>query len=198
MSLLGTIALAMGASWVSGLRLYAAVGVLGALGRWGGLDLPGHLAALTHPWVIGVAFFLYAVEFVADKVPYVDTVWDAVHTFIRIPAGAALAAATFGDFSPVVQVLALLAGGGLALSAHGTKAATRVAVNASPEPFSNAIVSTTEDGVALGALGLAVFVPVLLIVLVGAAVLVSLLVLPRIVRALRRRRAARQARRAAP
>lgn len=191
MSLLSTIALAMGASWASGLRLYAAVSVLGALGRWGGLDLPGHLAALTNGWVIGVAAALYAVEFVADKVPLVDSAWDAVHTFIRVPAGAALAAATFGDFSPVVQVLALLAGGGLALSAHGTKTAARLAVNTSPEPFSNVVVSTTEDGLALGALGLAVFVPALLIGLVLVAVAVSLAVLPRIVRALRRRRAAR-------
>jgi hypothetical protein len=189
MSVLGTLALAMGASWASGLRLYAAVAVLGALGRWGGLALPGHLAALTNGWVIGVAASLYAVEFVADKVPLVDSAWDAVHTFIRVPAGAVLAAAAFGEFSPVVQALALLAGGGIALSAHGTKAAARVAVNVSPEPFSNVAVSTTEDGLALGSLLLAVFVPVLLIVLVGAAVAVSLVLLPRIVRLLRRRRA---------
>jgi hypothetical protein len=192
MTLLGTLALAMGASWASGLRLYAAVAVLGALGRWGGLDLPGHLAALENGWVIGVAAALYAVEFFADKVPLVDSAWDAVHTFIRIPAGAVLAAAAFGDFSPVVQVLALLAGGGIALSAHGTKAAARVAVNMSPEPFSNVAVSTTEDGLALGSLLLAVFVPVLLIVLVALAVVASLLMLPRIVRALRRRRSSRE------
>jgi hypothetical protein len=192
MPLLSTLALAMGASWASGLRLYAAVGVLGALGRWGGLALPGHLAALTNGWVIGVAGALYAVEFFADKVPLVDSAWDAVHTFIRIPAGAVLAAAAFGDFSPVVQVLALLAGGGLALSAHGTKAAARVAVNMSPEPFSNVAVSTTEDGLALGSLLLAAFVPVLLILLVVLAVAASLLMLPRIVRLLRRRRGAQE------
>ena len=198
MSLLGTLALAMGASWASGLRLYAAVATLGLLGRYGGLALPGELGVLTTPWVIGLAAALFAVEFVADKVPFVDSAWDAVHTFIRIPAGAVLAAAAFGSFDAGVQVAALLLGGGLAASAHGTKAATRLAVNASPEPVSNVVVSTAEDGLAVGALLLAAFAPVLLIALVLVAVAVSLVVLPRVVRAWRRQRERKREARTAP
>ncbi len=186
MGLLGTIALALGASWASGLRLYAVVATLGLLGRFAGLALPGALGVLTTPWVIALAGLLFVVEFVADKVPFVDSGWDAVQTFVRIPAAAVIAAAAFGDFAPGVQVAALLLGGGVALSAHGAKAATRLAVNASPEPFSNVAVSTAEDGLALGALGLAIVAPVVLIVLVAAAVLASVLLLPRIIRALRR------------
>ena len=186
MGLLGTLALALGASWASGLRLYAVVATLGLLGRFAGLALPGTLGVLTTPWVIGLAGLLFVVEFVADKVPFVDSGWDAVQTFVRIPAAAVIAAAAFGDFAPGVQVAALLLGGGVALSAHGAKAATRLAVNASPEPFSNVAVSTVEDGLALGALGLAIVAPVVLIVLVVAAVLASVVLLPRIVRALRR------------
>lgn len=189
MGVLGTLSLAMGASWASGLRLYAAVGALGLLGRYAGLALPGELSVLTNGWVIGVALALYAVEFVADKVPLVDSAWDAVHTFVRIPAGAVLAAAAFGDFEPAVQVVALLAGGGLALTAHGTKAATRLVVNASPEPVSNLVVSTAEDGAALGTVALAAFAPVAAIVVVGVAVTASLAVLPRVWRRVRRRRA---------
>ena len=186
MDLFSTLALAMGASWAAGLRLYAAVAVLGLLGRYGGLALPGDLDVLTRPWLIGLAALLYAVEFVADKVPYVDSAWDAVHTFLRVPAGAVLAAGAFGDFDPAIRFAALLAGGGLALSAHGTKAATRAGVNLSPEPFSNIAVSTAEDGLALGTLLLAAFVPVLAVVVVALAFAGSLVVLPRIVRALRR------------
>ena len=186
MGLLSTLGLALGASWASGLRLYAAVATLGLLGRFAGLDLPGELAVVTHGWVIGLASALLVVEFMADKVPVVDSTWDAIHTFIRIPAGAALAALAFGDYDPQWQVGAVLLGGGAALSAHGTKAATRLAVNTSPEPVSNVIVSTTEDGLAIGAVLMAVFLPILALILVGLAMGVSVWLLPRIVRAVRR------------
>ena len=114
--LISTIAIAMGASWVSGINLYASVATLGLLGRFAGLELPGELQVVTSWWVIGVAVVLYAIEFVADKIPVVDSTWDVIHTFIRVPAGAVLAASAFGDFDRSIQMIALLLGGGLALS----------------------------------------------------------------------------------
>jgi Domain of unknown function (DUF4126) len=123
MDFVSTIALAMGASWVSGINLYATVATLGLLGRFANLRLPGELEVLTDWWVIAIALVLYLIEFMADKIPLVDSTWDAIHTFIRVPAGAILAAGAFGDFDKGVQVVALLLGGGLALSSHGTKAA---------------------------------------------------------------------------
>ena len=125
MNFISTLAVAMGASWVSGINLYAAVATLGLLGRFAHLPLPGELEALTSWWVIGIASVLYVIEFLADKIPVVDSTWDVIHTFIRVPAGAVLAAASFGDFDKGIQVIAFLLGGSLALSSHGTKAATR-------------------------------------------------------------------------
>lgn len=185
MSLLSTLALAMGSSWVSGINLYAAVATLGLLGRFAGLNLPGDLGVLTSWWVIGVALGLYVIEFFADKIPLIDSAWDAVHTFIRVPAGAVLAAASFGDFDRGVQVIAFLIGGGLALSSHGTKAATRAAINTSPEPASNIAASLAEDVVAVGSIVLAWLYPVVVIVLVVIAVIVSIVLVPRIVRYMR-------------
>src|SRR6267378_2669274 len=141
MNLIGTLAMAMGTSWVSGIRLYATVATLGLLGRFAHLRLPGELEVLTNWWVIGIALVLFVIEFFADKIPYLDSSWDVIHTFIRIPAGAVLAAAAFGDFDRRIQVVAFLLGGGLALSAHGTKAVARATINLSPEPFSNIVVS---------------------------------------------------------
>jgi hypothetical protein len=186
MNFIATLAIAMGSSWVSGINLYAAVATLGLLGRFADLKLPGDLNLLTSWWVIGIAGVLYAVEFVADKVPYVDSVWDVVHTFIRVPAGAVLAAASFGDFNRTVQVVALLLGGGLALSSHGTKATTRAAINASPEPVSNVTASLTEDVVAVGSILLSVFFPIMLIILVVAFVILSIILVPKIVRFFRK------------
>src|ERR687895_1117496 len=141
MDFISTLAVSLGASWVSGINLYAAVATLGLLGRFANLKLPGELDVVTNWWVIGVALFMFVVEFVADKVPVVDSIWDVIHTFIRIPAGAILAATAFGEFDRSVQVIALLVGGSLALSSHGTKAATRALINTSPEPVSNVVVS---------------------------------------------------------
>jgi hypothetical protein len=180
--LISTIAIAMGASWVSGINLYAAVATLGLLGRFSHLQLPGELEVLTNWWVIGIAVVLYVIEFVADKVPYVDSTWDVIHTFIRIPAGAVLAASAFGDFDRSIQVIALLLGGGLALSSHGTKAATRAMLNASPEPVSNWIASIAEDIVAVLSIVASVFVPVLIFVIVGAGLVISFLVFRKILR----------------
>src|SRR5258705_9934806 len=168
MNFISTLAISMGASWVSGINLYAAVATLGLLGRFAHLKLPGELEVVTNWWVIGIALVLFVIEFVADKVQFVDSIWDVIHTFIRIPAGAVLAAAAFGDFDRSIQVIALLLGGGLALSSHGTKAATRALINASPEPVSNWVASIAEDIVAVLSVVVSVFVPVLIFVIVGA------------------------------
>jgi hypothetical protein len=179
MNLIGTLAIAMGAGWVSGINLYAAVATLGLLGRFADLRLPGELDVLTSWWIIAIAGTLYVIEFFADKIPYLDSTWDAIHTFIRIPAGAVLAATAFGDFDRSVQVVALLLGGGLALSAHGTKASARALINLSPEPVSNIVVSVAEDVLAVVSILLAIFLPLMLIGLVIFFVIVSLFVIPR-------------------
>ena len=140
-------ALAAGLGWASGLRLYALVFSLGALGRFAGVALPGGLEVLAHPLVLGLSGLLLAVEFLADKIPYVDSLWDSVHTFIRIPAGAALAAAVMADQGAAMQTALALLGGSLAAGAHLAKAGMRAAINTSPEPFSNIGASLTEDGI---------------------------------------------------
>jgi len=172
----------MGASWVSGINLYATVATLGLLSRFAHLKLPGELEVLTSWWVIGIALFLFVVEFIADKIPVVDNAWDVIHTFIRIPAGAVLAATAFGDFDKSVQVIAFLIGGGLALSSHGTKAATRAVINTSPEPVSNIVVSLAEDVLVVVSILLAVFLPVIVFFIIAAGLAVSLWVLPKIIR----------------
>ena len=172
----------MGASWVSGINLYATVATLGLLSRFAHLRLPGELDVLTSWWVIGVAVVLYVIEFFADKIPYVDSTWDVIHTFIRIPAGAVLAASAFGDFDRSIQVIALLLGGGLALSSHGTKAATRAVLNVSPEPVSNIVASVIEDIIAVVSIICSVLFPVLLFIIVGVGLVISFLVFKRIIR----------------
>lgn len=176
----------MGVSWTSGINLYASVATLGLLSRFAGLQLPGELDVVTNWWVIGIASALYCVEFLADKVPWIDSTWDVIHTFIRVPAGAVLAATAFGEFDRSIQLIALLLGGGLALSSHGTKAATRAILNTSPEPVSNVVASVIEDIVAIGAMVVAVFVPVLLFIIVAVGLYISYLILPRIIRFLQR------------
>ena len=181
MSLLTTLAVAMGSAWVSGINLYACVATLGLLSRFAHLQLPGELQVLTSWWIIGIAAGLYIVEFVADKVPLVDSTWDVIHTFIRVPAGAVLAAASFGDFDRSVQVIAFLLGGGLALSSHGTKAATRAVLNTMPEPVSNSVASVLEDILAIGSTALTLFAPVLVFVIIGAGLVFTYFVFNRIV-----------------
>jgi len=185
MNLIGTLGIAMGAGWVSGINLYAAVATLGLLGRFANLRLPGELDALTNWWIIGIAVALYLVEFFADKIPYVDSTWDAIHTFIRIPAGAVLAATAFGDFDRSVQVVALLLGGGLALSAHGTKATARAAINLSPEPVSNIVVSLAEDVIAFSTILLSIFLPLVTIIFLVTFLALSIYMAPKMVRLVR-------------
>ena len=182
MDFISTLAIGMGASWVSGINLYATVATLGLLGRLANLKLPGELEVVTNWWVIGVALFLFVVEFIADKIQVVDSVWDVIHTFIRIPAGAVLAATAFGDFDRRIQVIALLVGGGLALSSHGTKAATRAVINASPEPVSNIVVSLAEDVLVIVSVLLAVFLPILVFFVIAAGLVFSIWILPKVIR----------------
>lgn len=186
MNTLGTLGIAMGSAWLSGINLYAVVFTMGLLQRFNLVQLPGDLGELSRTWIIVLAGLLYLIEFVADKIPAVDSAWDAVHTLIRIPAGAILAASAFANFDPSVRLAALLIGGGVALSSHGVKAATRVAVNASPEPFSNILVSLTEDAVAFGSTFLMVFHPVVILIVVASFVAVAVWLVPKIIRALRR------------
>ncbi|MBI1765844.1 MAG: DUF4126 domain-containing protein [Acidobacteria bacterium] len=183
---LPTMATAMGSAWLSGINLYATVVTLGLLQRFHWVKLPGELNMLGEWWVIGIAGAFYLIEFVADKIPAVDSAWDAIHTFIRVPAGAILAATAVADFDPSVKMAAMLVGGTLALGSHGTKAATRLAANASPEPFSNIGLSLIEDVFAIGSTILMAFYPVLILVLIVIFVIVALWVVPKIVRALRR------------
>ena len=186
MNVIQILGLALGAAWTSGINLYATVAVLGLLQHYGLAHLPGGLHVLDNWIIIGVALFLYVIEFVADKIPYVDTIWDAVHTFIRVPAGAVIAATATSDINPVVQVLALLLGGGLALSTHGTKATMRAAANTSPEPVTNWVLSIIEDIFALGAVVLAVLHPVAILVVILIFLLILVWILPKVVRRVRR------------
>src|SRR6266702_7073034 len=144
-----TLSLALGAGFSSGLNLYATVATLGLLERFGVIHLPASLRVLPHSWVIGIAVVLYLIEFFADKIPYVDTIWDFVHTFIRPPAAALLAYAAAGGAGAEWRWGAALLAGGVALTSHGTKASARAAVNTSPEPFSNWTLSLGEDMLAV-------------------------------------------------
>jgi len=184
---LSTLGVAMGSGWLSGINLYATVATLGLLQHFGLLVLPGELDVLGDWWVIGVAASMYVVEFLADKIPSVDTAWDAVHTFIRVPAGAVMAAAAFSNADPVVRIIALLAGGGVALSSHGTKAAVRATANLSPEPFSNIALSLGEDAVAVGSSFLMAWFPVVMLGIVVLFLGVFLWVAPKILRRVKRR-----------
>ena len=139
------VALAAAVGWASGIRLYAVLFVVGGLGYLGFVDLPGGLEMLAHPWVLFASGFMFAVEFFADKIPGVDSVWDFVHTFIRIPAGAALAASVFGDSNAAVTLAAAILGGTLAAGSHFTKAGSRALINTSPEPLSNWSASFGEE-----------------------------------------------------
>jgi hypothetical protein len=182
---LSTLAFALGPAWISGVNLYATVAILGLLEHFGHAHLPGDLGVLGNWWVIGAAGFLYLVEFLADKIPLVDSVWDAVHTFIRIPAGALIAASAFADFPPPARIVAFLLGGTMALASHGTKAAVRVAVNTSPEPVSNIVVSVLEDIFAFLATLMLVWKPIVILVAALVFACVAAWMAPKLLRALR-------------
>jgi hypothetical protein len=184
--LITTLSTAMGSAWLSGINLYATVLTLGILERFHMVKLPGGLTMLGEWWVIGLAGILYLIEFIADKIPAVDTAWDAIHTFIRVPAGAVLAASAFAEFDPAVKIGAMIIGGGIALSSHGTKAATRLAANTSPEPFSNIALSLGEDALTFGSAILMAFYPVVILIVVVIFLIIALWLLPKIFRAVRR------------
>src|SRR2546425_632457 len=181
-----TLGFAMGSAWLSGINLYATVVTLGLLQRFNLVHLPGDLDFMQQWWVLILAGALYLVEFAADKIPAVDSIWDAIHTFIRVPAGAVLAASAFAHFDPSVRVVALLAGGGVALSSHGAKAATRLAANTSPEPFSNIALSLFEDAIAIGASLLMAFHPLVILVVVAIFLVLAVWLARRIARAVMR------------
>jgi len=177
MNLIETLGLALGAGFSSGLNLYATVATLGLLQRYGVLQLPPALQVLSHPWVLGIAIALYLVEFLADKIPYFDTIWDAVHTFIRPPAAALLAYAAAGAAPAEWRWGAALLAGGVALTSHGTKASARAAVNTSPEPFSNWILSFGEDVLAVWLVWMATAHPLATTIIVVALVAASAVLL---------------------
>jgi hypothetical protein len=180
------IALTMGVAWASGINLYAAIAMLGLLGATGSISLPPDLQILMNPLVIGAAGFMYMVEFVTDKIPGVDSGWDALHTFIRIPAGAALAAGAVGHVHPAVALAAAIVGGGIAAGTHITKAGTRVMINTSPEPVSNWIASVSEDIMVLAGLWTALHHPWLFLILLLGFILLMIWLLPKLWRGMKK------------
>jgi Domain of unknown function (DUF4126) len=183
---LQTLGLALGAGFSSGLNLYATIVTLGLLQHYRVIHLPPSLQVLSHPWVLGIALALYAIEFLADKLPYVDTVWDTVHTLIRPPAAALLAYSATLDAPPEWRWSAALLAGGVALTSHGTKASTRAAVNTSPEPFSNWLLSLGEDTLAVWLTWMATVHPAAAIIIVAFLVVLAGFLLFHLFRFLRR------------
>jgi len=171
---LATLGRTLGFSFAAGINLYATVAILGLASRYGWVALPPQYQVFDNSWIIGTAITLYVIEFVADKIPWVDSVWDAVHTVVRPVGGALIAVATLGDVSPATETMVALLGGALAAGTHFGKAGTRIMANASPEPFSNWILSLAEDAfvVALGFLALKYPLAAAVVVIVGVAVLI--------------------------
>ena len=184
--LVSVISLTMGVAWASGINLYAAILVLGLGGTTGGIALPESLDIVQSPPVIMAAALMFAVEFFADKIPGVDTGWDALHTFIRIPAGALLAANSVGDVSPALQLAAGIVGGSVSSVTHAAKASTRVMINTSPEPVSNWAASISEDLAVFGGLWLALNHPVLFLALFVLFLLLLIWLLPKLWRGIAR------------
>ncbi len=178
--MLDALSLGAGLSWASGLRLYLTVFLVGVFARLGIVHLPDTLSVLDSGWVIGAAAVLAVVEFLADRIPAFDSLWDAIHTFIRIPAGALLAAGALGHADPGLLTVAALAGGALAGSAHLTKAGTRALINFSPEPFSNWVASSMEDVLVCVGLALALFLPLVFLVLMALFLAFASWALPRL------------------
>ena len=174
------IALAASIGWASGLRLYAVLFVVGGLGYLGFVDLPGGLKVLAHPYVLAASGFMCFVEFFADKIPAVDSLWDLVHTLIRIPAGAALAASVFGDSSSAAMLAAAILGGTLAAGSHFAKSGSRALINTSPEPFSNWAASFSEELAVGTVLWLAFAHPIAALVVVALLTVAMIWLIPRV------------------
>ncbi|TAL50310.1 MAG: DUF4126 domain-containing protein [Methylovulum sp.] len=175
-----TLALTMGLAWASGINLYATLLTLGLLANSGNIDLPPNLQIVANPLVLGAAGLMYCVEFFADKTPGVDTGWDAIHTFIRIPAGAMLAAGAVGELNPAVELAAAIIGGGMAAGSHVTKAGTRILINTSPEPFSNWFASVGEDVAVIAGVWACINHPILFLAALVVFILLMIWWLPRI------------------
>lgn len=188
---MGLLALAAGLGWASGVRLYAALFIVGVVGKMGWVPLPEGLRVLEHSWVLSAAGAMLLVEFLADKVPLIDSLWDSVQGFIRIPAGAALAAMAFGGQGVEWQTAMAIVGGGLAAGAHLTKAGTRATVNLSPEPLSNIVTSLSEDTLVAVVLWLAFAHPWALFGFLAVFLLLLLWLLPKLFRLVFGRRRAR-------
>ena len=172
---LADLAIALALAWGAGLRAYAVIFAVGLVGALGWVELPGHLEVLQHPVVLAASGLMTLVEFGADKLPWLDSMWDAVHSFIRIPAGAALAAMAFGDSSSAVMVAAAILGGSLAAAMHAAKAGARAAINLSPEPFSNWAASLSEDALVPIGLWLAIAHPLVFFVLLAACLIAAVM-----------------------
>ncbi|MCF3629744.1 DUF4126 domain-containing protein [Thalassospiraceae bacterium LMO-SO8] len=187
---LTALAVALGSAWGSGLNLYATVLVLGGLDAFGVISLPDSMAVLSSTWVLAAAALLYFIEFFADKIPGLDSIWDLIHTFIRIPAGALMAAGAVGglDFmnDELQTVAALLGGGMIAAGTHAAKAGARAVINTSPEPFSNWGMSLFEDVLVFGGLALALFNPVAFLIGLGLFALLVIWLVPKIWRGIAR------------
>ena len=180
-----TFALAALLAWASGIRLYLVVFAVGLAGNQGYIDLPDRLHVLQHPWVIGAAGVMLAMEFLVDKVPGLDSAWDAIHTFVRIPAGAFLAAGATGDTLNALTVAAGLIGGTITAGTHLTKAGSRALINTSPEPVTNWAASFTEDAMVLSGLWLVFWHPAIFIGLLVLFILFAIWLAPKVVRGLR-------------
>jgi hypothetical protein len=187
-ALIAQAALAAAVAWGAGFRLYAVVLGLGLLGWFGALELPESLHVLSHPLVLGISGLLTLAEFIGDKIPWIDSLSDSIHTFIRIPAGAALAAAFFGDSGAALQASAALLGGTFAAGSHVAKAGTRALINTSPEPLSNIAASLGEEGLLIGGLWLAFFYPLAFLAALAVFMVATLWMLRRLWRWMRQAR----------
>ncbi|MDR4496739.1 MAG: DUF4126 domain-containing protein [Candidatus Scalindua sp.] len=186
MEIFSSIGVLLGSSWASGVNLYLSMAGLGIAHRMEWIKLPGDLEIISHPLIVGIAIFLFFVEFVADKVPYIDSLWDSVHTFIRPLAGAAIGYTAMADSSQLIQIVVALLTGGIALDSHLIKATSRLAINASPEPVTNSIASVTEDATVIGTLYLILHHPFVIAILVTLFIIFSLWFLRKMFRFVKR------------
>lgn len=183
--ILQTLALSAGVAWASGINVYAVLAVLGLAGTFGYVELPSTLEVVQDPLVIGASLLMFMIQFFMDKIPGVDSFWDALHTFVRIPAGAILAAGAVGEVDPALMVAAGVVGGTITAATHATKAGSRALINTSPEPFSNWAASFTEDALVLGGLWAVFQYPVVFLGFLVLFILIACLLLPKLIRGIR-------------